>query len=112
VSRKKFRGRFLAMGFLFVVICAIAVSLVMEFTGVLDSGNFAIVQSETLSPNHIAMLAVRSDNTALTGATYFVVIDNHLCSAKELEKAFYSSPRFLSQAEMVWTFRQLVAVFW
>jgi ABC-type branched-subunit amino acid transport system permease subunit len=85
-----FRNRVLAFG-LVAVICAIAVWLVMAFTGVLDSGKFEIVQSETISPNHIAMLAVRSDNSALTGATYFVVIDNHLYSAKELKETFYSS---------------------
>jgi ABC-type branched-subunit amino acid transport system permease subunit len=85
-----FRKRFLSFC-LVAVICAIAVWLVLAFTGVLDSGKFEIVQSETVSPNHIAMLGVRSYNTALTGATWFVVIDNHLYSAKELKKAFYSS---------------------
>jgi hypothetical protein len=85
-----FRKRLLSFC-LVAVICAIAVWLVLAFTGILDSGKYEIVQSQTVSPNHIAMLGVRSYNTALTGATWFVVIDNHLYSAKELKAAFYSS---------------------
>ncbi|HXU21140.1 MAG TPA: hypothetical protein VN788_11205 [Verrucomicrobiae bacterium] len=37
------------------------------------------------------MLARRSDNTALSGDTYFVVIGSHLYTSRELKRAFYSS---------------------
>lgn len=82
--------RFLILGFLVAIVCVIAIWFSLAFIGVLDSGKFEIIQSQTVSQNHIAMLARRSDKTALSGDTYFVVIDSHLYSAKELKRAFYS----------------------
>lgn len=97
VPRMKSHERRLIWAFLLIAACAIFGWLTLAFTGVLDSGRFEIMQSATLSSEHIAMLARRSDNTALSGDTYFVVIDNHLYTAKELKRAFYSSrPLFVA----------------
>jgi hypothetical protein len=97
VPRMKSHKRRLIWAFLVVAACAIFIWLALAFTGVLDSGRFEIIQSLTFSSDHIAMLARRSDNTALSGDTYFVVIDNHLYAAKELKRAFYSSrPLFVA----------------
>lgn len=91
MSRVKSRKRRFTWVFLLVVVCAIALWLALAFLGVLDSGKFEIAQSQIISQNHIAMLARRSDNTALSGDTYFVVIGNHLYTSSELKRAFYSS---------------------
>lgn len=72
-------------------ICAIVTWFMLAFTGVLDSGKFEVIQCQSISTNKIAMLARRSDNTALSGDSFFVVIGNHPYDAKELKKAFYSS---------------------
>jgi hypothetical protein len=74
-----------------LAVCAIAIWLALAFLGILDSGKFEVVQSQKVSDGHIDMLARRSDNTALSGDTYFVVIDSHLYTARELKRAFYSS---------------------
>jgi hypothetical protein len=70
---------------------AISIWFALAFMGILDRGKFEIVQSQVMSPDRIAMLARRSDQTALSGDTYFVVIGKHLYDAKELKGAFYSS---------------------
>lgn len=87
----KSRKRLLILVPLVGVACAIAIWFALAFMGVLDSGKFEIVQSQPISPDRIAMLSRRSDNTALSGDTYFVVIGDHLYTAKELKRAFYSS---------------------
>ncbi len=74
VSRMKSRKRLLILVPLVGVACAIAIWFALAFMGVLDSGKFEIVQSQPISPDRIAMLSRRSDNTALSGDTYFVVI--------------------------------------
>jgi hypothetical protein len=80
------------------IACAIVGWFVILSTGVLDSGNFEIVQSEAIPPNRVAMLATRWDHQALTGLTYFVVIGDHLYTAKELKYAFHSSrPIFIAE---------------
>jgi hypothetical protein len=73
------------------IVCVAAVCLVLVLRGDLDSGRFEILQVERVSQTQIAMLAERSDHTALSGNTYFVVIGNHLYSAAELRKALYRS---------------------
>ncbi len=79
------------------VACAVSIWLALAFTGVLDSGRFEIIQSLTISQDHIAMLIRRSDDTALSGDTYFVVVDNHLYGANELKRVFHSSkPLFVA----------------
>ena len=76
---------------LVVALCVAAIWIALASMGILDSGKFEIVQSQKLSSDHIAMLARRSDHTALSGDTYFVVIDSHVYTSQELKKAFYSS---------------------
>jgi hypothetical protein len=100
VSRVKSRRRLLTWISLATVVCAIAIWLALAFMGVLDSGKFENAQSQTVSQNHIAMLARRSDSTALSGDRYFVVIGSHLYTSSELKRAFYSSrPVFVAGRE-------------
>ncbi len=87
----KSRRHFLIWTSVVIALCAIGVWLALAFLGILDSGKFEIVQSQKVSEGHIAMLARRSDNTALSGDTYFVVIGSHLYTGRELKRAFYSS---------------------
>ena len=74
-----------------LVVSVAAVWLLLAFRGDLDSGHFEILQTEKLSEGEIAMLAERSDTTALSGNTYFVVVGSHLYSAPELRAALYRS---------------------
>jgi hypothetical protein len=57
----------------------------------LDRGAFELLQSESVRPDRVAMLAKRSDKTALSGNTIFVLIGDHVESAGELRSALYSS---------------------
>jgi hypothetical protein len=86
-----------------LAVCAIAIWLALAFLGILDSGKFEVVLSQKVSDGHIAMLARRSDNTALSGDTYFVVIDSHLYTARELKRAFYSSRPVLLPVDLALT---------
>jgi hypothetical protein len=87
----------LIWAFILAAACAVSIWLVLAFTGALDSGKFEIIQSLTISQDHVAMLVRRSDNTALSGDTYFVVVDDHIYAPKELKRAFYSStPLFVA----------------
>lgn len=52
---------------------------------------FEIVESQSGSPNQIAILARRYDHAALSGDTYFVVIGTHLYDSAELRDALYHS---------------------
>jgi hypothetical protein len=74
-----------------VIVSLAAIWLLLAFRGDLDSGRFEILQAESVSQTRIAMLVERSDNTALSGNAYFVVIGSHLYSAAELRKALYGS---------------------
>jgi hypothetical protein len=63
----------------------------LVFHGYLDKGIFQIKQVQQSSSGHLAMLAVRSDNNALGGLTYFVLIGDHVFSPNELKHAYHSN---------------------
>jgi len=85
----------------FLIVFAIGCFLAFWYrrisSGVLDSGNFQILQTEMIAPNRIAMLAQRSDDVALSGNTVFVVIGDHHYSTLELKRALHKSePLFIA----------------
>lgn len=77
-----------------VVMCAAAVSLgtiaYALFHGYFDHGQFEIKQAQWSSSKQVAVIAERSDQEALSGYTYFVLIGNHLFSPTELRHSYHS----------------------
>jgi hypothetical protein len=61
------------------------------FHGYFDGGQFEIKRFQWSSANQVAMVAERSDNDALGGLEYYVLIGNHLFTRKELRHAYYSN---------------------
>lgn len=72
-----------------VAILAI-VSLYGLFRGYFDPGHFEIKRFLWSSTDQVAMVAERSDNDALGGLEYYVVIGNHLFTPAELRLANHS----------------------
>jgi hypothetical protein len=60
------------------------------FHGYFDHGQFEIVRFQWSSTHQVAMVARRSDNEALGGLAYYVLIGDHLFTPAELRHAFYS----------------------
>src|SRR6476660_6467460 len=60
------------------------------FHGYFDDGQFVIKQFQWFSANQVAIVAERSDNHALGGLDYYVLIENHLLTADELRHAYHS----------------------
>ena len=85
-----------------LVICVALTSLVvllyMWFHGYFDPGKFEIKQVHWSSSKQVAVVAERSDQQALGGLTYFVLIGNHLFSPAELRHAYHSSARIFAAA--------------
>lgn len=83
------------MKIVLVVMCAAAVSLGTAgyalFHGYFDHGQFEIKQAQWSSSKQVAVVAERSDQEALSGYTYFVLIGNHLFSPAELRHAYHSN---------------------
>src|SRR5579872_4953427 len=76
-----------------IIVAAAAILSVLGyllFHGYFDRGKFEIKQVQWSSSKQVAMLAERSDNQALGGLTYFVLIGNHVFSADELRHAYHS----------------------
>jgi hypothetical protein len=63
------------------------------FHGYFDHGKFEIKQVQWSSSKQVAMLAERSDEEALGGLTYFVLIGDHVFSPDELRHAYHSDAR-------------------
>lgn len=66
------------------------------FHGYFDPGQFELKQVQWSSSKQVAMLAERSDNEALGGLTYFVLIGNHLFLPAELRRAYHSNARIFA----------------
>jgi hypothetical protein len=81
--------RILLAGVVAVAILAMA-SLYALFHGYFDHGEFEIKQFQWSSANQVAMLAERSDNEALGGLEYYVLVGDHLFTPAELRHAYYS----------------------
>ena len=59
------------------------------FHGYFDQGRFEVIHAESSSIGKVAMIARRTDNQALGGLEYFVVIGDHVYSPRELRHAMY-----------------------
>jgi len=59
------------------------------FTGHFDRGKFEVVRTSWATPKLVAMVARRSDDDALDGDQYFVLVGDHSFSARELRYAYY-----------------------
>jgi hypothetical protein len=83
-----------------LVICTAVASLTwviyIWFHGYFDPGKFEIKQAQWSPSKQVAILAERSDQQALGGLTYFVLIGNHLFSAAELRHAYHSNARIFA----------------
>jgi hypothetical protein len=60
------------------------------FHGYFDHGQFEIKRFQWSPTGQVAMVAERSDNDALGGLDYYVLIGNHLFTPVELRHAYYS----------------------
>lgn len=79
-----------------VVVACVGVALLVVaiyglFHGYFDHGQFVIKRVQWSSSRQVAMLAERSDNEALGGLEYYVLIGNHLFTPAELRHAYYSN---------------------
>jgi hypothetical protein len=77
-----------------LIMCVVAASLGTAvcglFRGYFDHGQFEIKQVQWSSSKQVAIVAERSDQEALDGYTYFVLVGNHLFSPAELRHAYHS----------------------
>lgn len=84
------------------IMCAVAISLGIAvyalFHGYFDHGQFEIKQVQWSSSKQVAIVAERSDQEALSGYTYFVLIGDHLFSPAELRHAYHSNAVVFSVA--------------
>ena len=85
--------RFLKLSLLGVGTVAILTigSLYGLFHGYFDQGRFEIKQFQPSTANQVAMVAERSDDEALGGLDYFVLIGDHLFDPAELRHAYHSN---------------------
>jgi hypothetical protein len=62
------------------------------FHGYFDHGLFEIKQVDwsPSAPRRVAVVAERSDHAAMSGYTYFVLVGDHVFSASEMRRAYYS----------------------
>ena len=60
------------------------------FHGYFDHGQFEVKETNRSPSGRVAMVAERSDNDALGGLDYFVLIGDHVFSPTELRFAYYS----------------------
>jgi hypothetical protein len=67
---------------LFVIACQL-------FRGDFDHGRFEVKETTRSSLGRIAMIARRSDDEAMNGDQYFVLLGDHVFSPNELRSAYY-----------------------
>ena len=78
------------------LVCALSVALVATvlivtlFRGYFDHGQFEIKETNWSRSGRVAMVAERSDDEALGGLDYFVLIGDHVFSPTELRFAYHS----------------------
>jgi hypothetical protein len=72
-----------------VLILGVAL-LFLLFHGNFDHGQFEVKQVQWSSAKQAAMVVERSDQQALSGYTYFVLIGDHVLSSSELRHEYHS----------------------
>lgn len=70
---------------------ALAVCAYALFHGYFDLGRFEVKEAVWSSSREVAMVAERSDNDALGGLAYFVIVGDHLYSSAELRHTYHSN---------------------
>jgi hypothetical protein len=77
-----------------VTVCIVVATLLaggyLLFHGYFDTGKFEIRTVQWSALKQVAVVAKRSDNQALNGDQYFVLIGDHLFSDTELRHALHS----------------------
>jgi hypothetical protein len=75
-------------------VCTVVAVLIaggyLLFHGYFDPGKFEIKTAQWSASKQVAVVAKRSDNQALNGDQYFVLIGDHLFSDTELRHALHS----------------------
>jgi hypothetical protein len=69
----------------------LALVVVALFRGCFDHGTFEVTSVAWANPTRAAIVARRSDHDALNSDQYFVFVDNHVPSPRELRATLYSS---------------------
>lgn len=69
-----------------VVVASLAYGL---FHGLFDNGNFHVEQERSSPSKQLAVVARRSDNQALSGDQYFIVVGDQSFSSADLKRAYY-----------------------
>jgi hypothetical protein len=81
------RGLGLAAGVAAVVLALLVAAL---FRGYFDRGTFEVKSVAWANAGQAAIVAERSDSEAMNSDQYFVFVDNHLPSPRELRATLYS----------------------
>lgn len=75
--------------------CTVTAVLVITvwalFHGYFDRGNFQVIRVTQSPQNLFAIVAKRSDNEALSGYQYFLLVEDHVLSENQLRHAYYSN---------------------
>lgn len=69
------------------------------FHGYFDHGRFEVKQVQWSGTNQAAMVVERSDQQALSGYTYFVLIGDHVFPPSELRHQYHSSAVVFAAAD-------------
>lgn len=69
------------------------------FHGYFDHGQFAVKQVQWSSSKKVAMVVERSDQQALSGYTYFVLIGDHVFSPSELRHKYHRNAVIFAAAD-------------
>jgi hypothetical protein len=69
------------------------------FHGYFDHGQFEVRQVQWSSANQAAMVVERSDQQALSGYTYFVLLGDHVFSPSELRHEYHSGAVVFAAAD-------------
>jgi len=69
------------------------------FHGFFDHGQFEVKQAQWSPAKQVAMVVERSDQQALSGYTYFVLIGDHVFSPLQLRHAYHSSAVVFAAAD-------------
>jgi hypothetical protein len=72
-----------------IFLTAFAWGVYTLFHGGFDNGDFHIQQAVPSSSGQLAIVAKRSDQQALGGEQYFVVVEDHLPSPADLKRSYY-----------------------
>lgn len=69
------------------------------FHGYFDHGQFAVKQVQWSATRKAAVMVERSDQQALSGYTYFVLIGDHVFSPSEMRREYHSNAMVFAAAD-------------